>query len=385
MEIKYKILGLLCLLWIGACGNEEDNPQANLPILIIDDIKVQEGDEDTKVVLTLKVSGQNKAGISLQYSTFDGTAKSGINYVAVSNTSLTLAANETQKNIEISLKGNNETNSQKEFYVLFSGISNATLQRDKITITVLDDDYSIPNGYTSPTTRAGYTLTWADEFQSTTLGSHWAHETGASGWGNNELQYYRAENTSILDNEYLLIEAKKESYQGAEYTSSRLITKGKKFFKYGRIDIRALLPKGQGIWPALWMLGENISTVSWPACGEIDIMEIVGNAPNKLHGTAHWDNNGQYASYGGNTTLSSGDFSTQFHVFSIAWNSQKIIWYLDDVQYHEIDITPTDLNEFQKDFFFIFNVAVGGNWPGSPNASTVFPQQMMVDYIRVFQ
>ncbi|HPH46598.1 MAG TPA: glycoside hydrolase family 16 protein, partial [Chryseolinea sp.] len=210
---------------------------------------------------------------------------------------------------------------------------------------------------------------------------------GSGGWGNNELQYYTNANT-IMQDGYLTIKAKKETMGGYNYTSSRIITKGKQEFKYGRIDIRAILPKGQGIWPALWMLGSNISTVGWPKCGEIDIMEMIGggaNRDNRVYGTVHWDNAGAYASYGGNKTLSEGIFADKFHVFSIVWNEEEIIWYLDDVQYHVISLEPAELSEFKSDYFVIFNVAVGGNWPGAPDATLIFPQRMIVDYIRVFQ
>jgi beta-glucanase (GH16 family) len=146
------------------------------------------------------------------------------------------------------------------------------------------------------------------------------------------------------------------------------------------------LPKGQGIWPALWMLGKNINAVGWPKCGEVDIMEMVGGAgkDNVLYGTAHWDNNNSHASYGGNTKLATGIFNDEFHVFSIVWDAKKIIWYLDGVQFHVIDTTPEGLSEFQEEFFLIFNVAVGGQWPGSPDGTTILPQQMIVDYVRVF-
>jgi beta-glucanase (GH16 family) len=165
-----------------------------------------------------------------------------------------------------------------------------------------------------------------------------------------------------------------------------MITQGKKEFKYGRVDIRAALPKGQGIWPALWMLGKSINTVGWPACGEVDIMEMVGGAgrENTVHATAHWFHTA-YASYTGHTTLSQGTYSDKFHVYSITWNEQFITWYVDDVEYHKIDITPAELSEFREQFFLIFNVAVGGNWPGNPDSSTQFPQHMIVDYVRVFQ
>jgi len=244
------------------------------------------------------------------------------------------------------------------------------------------------DGYSTPESYADYDLVWQDEFDGTSLSGNWSHEigTGSNGWGNNELQYYRSENTSVADG-FLTITAKKESFGGQQYTSSRIITQGNQSFQYGRIDIRAVLPKGQGIWPALWMLGSNFSTEGWPYCGEIDIMELVGGAAtdNTVHGTVHWDNNGSYASYGDSYSLSSGIFSDEFHVFSIIWNATTIKWYVDDELFNTIDITPAELDEFQNDFFFIFNVAVGGNWPGSPDSTTQFPQKMIVDYVRVFQ
>ena len=244
-------------------------------------------------------------------------------------------------------------------------------------------------GATSPTSYTNMKLVWADEFDGTALNSDfWSFETGngSNGWGNNELQFYRTQNTSIQDG-HLVITAKKEPFGGKEYTSSRIITKSKKEFRYGRVDIRAALPKGQGIWPALWMLGSNFETVSWPACGEIDIMEMIGGGgrENTVYGTVHWQNEGKNAKYEGKTTLSSGTFSDQFAVYSITWDATSIRWFVDNKQYHVIDTTPAELDEFRRNFFFIFNVAVGGNWPGSPNTTTTFPQHLIVDYVRVFQ
>ena len=139
--------------------------------------------------------------------------------------------------------------------------------------------------------------------------------------------------------------------------------------------------------PLLWMLGENIDTVGWPSCGEIDIMELVGgvNSDNEILGTAHWEVNGNRAQAGGKNKLLNGTFAHQFHVFSIIWDDQKIEWYRDDIKFQTLDITPADLSEFHKKFFLIFNVAVGGNLPGSPDATSKFPQYMFVDYVRVFQ
>src|SRR5690606_14042474 len=197
-------------------------------------------------------------------------------------------------------------------------------------------------GYTNPESYTGYTLIWQDEFSGTTLNSdNWTHEigTGSGGWGNNELQYYRSENT-IVDEGYLFITAKKENFSGSNYTSSRIITKAKKEFQYGRIDIRAKLPKGQGIWPALWMLGQNISEVSWPKCGEIDIMEMVGGSGREktVHGTLHWDNNGSHACTCDKPgySLASGIFADKFHVFTLTWDETEIKWYVDDVLFNTI-------------------------------------------------
>jgi len=254
-----------------------------------------------------------------------------------------------------------------------------------LSVTLQVKELPIPTaGYTSPMIYSGMTLVWQDEFTGDHLNtSDWNYETGPF---NNELQYYKQGNTTVQDG-YLIIKAKVEKAEGKIYTSSRLTTENKKSFQYGRVDIRALAPKGQGLFPALWMLGSSFSVVSWPKCGEIDIMETIGGGgrDSVVYGTAHWDSLG-HVSYGGHKGLNNGQLlGDQFHVYSIVWTPTTIKWYLDNGQYHIIDITPVGLNEFKKKFFFIFNVAVGGEWAGAPNASTVFPQRMVVDYVRVFQ
>jgi len=254
-----------------------------------------------------------------------------------------------------------------------------------ISIIVQVNELPIPTtGYTTPLTYPGMTLVWNDEFTGNHLNtSYWNYEIGPF---NNELQYYKQENTTVQDG-YLIIKAKVEKVEGKIYTSSRLTTENKKSFLYGRVDIRALAPKGQGLFPALWMLGSSFSTVSWPKCGEIDIMETIGGGgrDSVVYGTAHWDSTG-HVSYGGHRGLYNGQLlGDQFHVYSIVWTPTEIKWYMDNVRYHVIDITPIGLTEFKKKFFFIFNVAVGGEWAGSPDNTTVFPQRMVVDYIRVFQ
>jgi beta-glucanase (GH16 family) len=231
-----------------------------------------------------------------------------------------------------------------------------------------------------------WTLVWSDEFSSSTINTaNWTFDigTGSSGWGNNELEYYtsRSQNARI-ENGNLIIQALKESYGGMSYTSARLKTQGLKSWTYGKVEARIKIPTGQGIWPAFWMLGNNISSVSWPACGEIDIMEHI-NTESVIHGTMHWDYNG-YANYG--TTSPSLDFS-QYHVYTIEWNSSAIKWFVDGTQYLEGNIANSinGTDEFHRPFFILLNLAVGGNWPGSPNSSTVFPATMYVDYVRVYQ
>ena len=261
-----------------------------------------------------------------------------------------------------------------------------------------DDGWVIPSftGYESPSTYDGYSLTWSDEFSGTEINDdNWGYDIGGSGWGNNELQYHTNRNAYLKEG-LLVIRAQQEAYRGKNYTSSRLKTQGKQNFKYGRIDVRARLPEGAGIWPALWMLGENITDVGWPKSGEIDIMEMVGgnspqdkhpNGDRTAHGTMHWNNNGLNGSYSPvNTTKSeilSTSLSEEFHVFSIQWDVNGIGWYIDDAQYSYKTINSTQ--PFREEFFFIMNIAVGGDWPESPNSSTVFPQRMVIDYVRVFQ
>lgn len=262
-----------------------------------------------------------------------------------------------------------------------------------ITIEEEDPDpVPLDKGYFTPAEYAGYTLVWQDEFTGNNINSsNWSFEIGDGcpnncGWGNNELEYYRAENAWVAE-DVLTIEARKETYMSRSYTSARMVTRDKQSFRYGRVDIRALLPKGKGMWPALWMLGNDFSTVGWPRCGEIDIMEMVGGDPGdkQCHGTIHWHDGQIHASYSGSYTLPNETFADAYHVFSIIWDATSIKWYMNDLQYHQVSISNPEMSEFHQEFWFIFNVAVGGTWPGNPVASTKFPQQMKVDYIRVFQ
>lgn len=231
---------------------------------------------------------------------------------------------------------------------------------------------------------------WHDEFDTIDT-TKWTFEigTGASGWGNNEKQFYTARSENAYVQEGILhIRARKEDYEGSGYTSARMITKGKFNFTYGTVEARIALPTGKGIWPAFWMLGENIDAVSWPACGEIDIIEAV-NSESIVYGTNHWQFEGSHAEYGNNTNDFHGAKKeldiTQFHTYKLTWDDKLIAMYVDDFKYHEISIENNagGTDAFHKPLFFLLNVAVGGNWPGFEIDDAQFPNEMLVDYIRV--
>ncbi|TDD75579.1 glycoside hydrolase family 16 protein [Flavobacterium caseinilyticum] len=211
-------------------------------------------------------------------------------------------------------------------------------------------------------------------------------DTGA-GWGNNELQSYtnRTENVKV-ENGYLLITAKKESFNGASYTSARLTTKGLFEQAYGRFEARIRVPYGQGIWPAFWLLGANCDEVAWPQCGEIDIMEYRGQEPTTVLGSVHGPGYSGANAITKSYSLLNDRFDTGFHIFGIEWGPDYINYYVDDVLYNQI--TPSNVKGewvFDHPFYIIINLAVGGNFVGAPNSETVFPQTMLVDYVRVYK
>ncbi len=236
--------------------------------------------------------------------------------------------------------------------------------------------------------RARWQLVWHDEFDGTALDAgKWVRETGGGGWGNAELEFYtdRTENARVAGGN-LIIEARRETFGNRDYTSARLKTQGLGAWRYGRMEARIQIPRGQGLWPAFWMLGDNCVTVAWPACGEIDIMENIGKEPRRVHGTVHGP--GYSGAQGVTSTYerSAGAFADTFHVFAVEWDPGAIRWYVDDTLYKTV--TPNDLPGpwvYDHPFFIILNVAVGGSWPGNPDTTTVFPQTMRVDYVRVYR
>ena len=239
----------------------------------------------------------------------------------------------------------------------------------------------------TPVERERWALVWSDEFDGETINpENWTYDIGASGWGNNEWQNYtdREENARIEDG-MLVIEARAEEYKASDYTSARLKTQLLQSWTYGRVEARMKLPTGQGIWPAFWMLGNDITSVGWPNCGEIDIMENIGD-PNTVYGTLHGPGYAGSDGIGTSYYSSEKSFADEFHIYAVEWQPGSISWYVDDVLYNTI--TDTDVPGdwvYDHDFFIILNLAVGGLWPGYPDETTVFPQQLLVDYVRVYR
>lgn len=242
----------------------------------------------------------------------------------------------------------------------------------------------------------GWNLVWSDEFNGPNIDfTKWEHEVNGEGGGNNELQYYTNRDVnSFIDDGKLVIKALKETYTGPDgtraYTSARLRTKYKGDWKYGRFEISTKLPIGQGLWPAIWMLPTDWVYGGWAASGEIDIMELLGQDPVRVYGTLHygggWPNNTQS---GNSYVLTSGSFTSTFHVFTLEWEQNKFRWYVDGILYQTQSSWYSANGDypapFDRRFHLLLNVAVGGNWPGNPDNTTTFPQSMIVDYVRVYK
>lgn len=397
----------LFILLLQGCfkeGEITELPDYNAPQISFSSgsISIPEGNKDTTIQLGIQLKGENRTQVMVKYQVNGLTATAGSDYEAITEGKIFIKPGEFTVFIPIKIFGDAVKETDEKIDIVLIQALNATLsETTRITITLVNDDFSLidkinipKTGYISPDAYVGFTKVWEEGFQGTNLNSAvWNYELGDGcpgncNWGNNELQFYQEKNAQLSDG-YLIIEGKKETVGGKNYTSSRLTTQRKKSFKYGRIDIRAAVPEGKGYWPALWMLGDNIPQVPWPACGEIDIMETSGDKINRVVGTAHFGATLAQHRFRTGATFSSGeyDFNTSFNVFSIIWEENKIQWLVNNVPYHQL--TPADFNgqpyPFNQSFFFIINLAIGGNFPGSPDARTFFPRWFVVDYIKVFQ
>jgi beta-glucanase (GH16 family) len=234
-------------------------------------------------------------------------------------------------------------------------------------------------------------LVWSDEFNKNGLpdASRWNYDTGGHGWGNNELQYYtanRKENVRV-ENGHLIIEAHREPWQGKEYTSTRLVTKGKGDWKYGKIEVRAKLPEGLGTWPAIWMLGSN-TPLKWPDDGEVDIMEHVGFDQGRLHASIHCKKYHHSIGTQKTANIMVPDISSAFHVYQVEWNADSVKIGMDDNYYFRFanEKSGYEAWPFDNKLYLLLNLAVGGNWGGQKGVdTTIWPRRMIVDYVRVYQ
>lgn len=391
-KIQYLILALFFL----SCSKK--NPwipiQTGVPSFEIFADTLIEGIDDF-LLLSVHLKNKIETPILIEYETSSASAIAGEDFEHTSG--LMYFSTDTlshKQNILINLIDDEKQEETEIFEIIFRTDTLANFNNERVQIIILDDDDQLTDndfpGYVTPLEYEGWNLFWADEFSGTELNLEDWIQANSGNWFNNELQYYTPNNTEV-GNGVLTITAKPEVMGGHNYTSSRMWTHHKVFFNYGRVDIRAKLPYSQGLWPALWMMGENRDTVGWAQCGEIDIMELRGHTPNTVSSTIHYKN------AGGNNVhptakkyvLESESFDDEFYVFSLIWNEHKVEFFVDDILYNTIfhpnlNYLNND-NPFLKEFYILMNVAVGGNFGGNPDATTIWPQKMEVDYVRVFQ
>lgn len=393
-----KMIPVLFII-VMACSKGSKDPKGDtIPKMSFDDVSINEGtggSANAEIKLTLDHAYSKP--VSVTWSAINGTAKTGEDFAGIAGQTITFQPNETEKTIVVNIVTDDIKEADETFQVKVESPVNVILLRSAAIVTLRNDDTKIGfnnTGFDAPTSYPGYTLAWSDEFNGTSLdAAAWSAESGDGcpglcGWGNNELQYYLAPpNNLFFQDGKMIIEAKAESYGGKNYTSSRIKTQGKKSFKYGRIDIRAILPKGKGIWPAFWMLPQDNVFGGWPRSGEIDIMELVGSEPAKASATVHYGPGPGSIYISRSHTLSGTTFNDAFHVFSFEWQQDQMKFYVDNNLFSTVNKADLGANNypFNEKFYFLINLAVGGNLPGAPDASTLFPQWLILDYIRVYQ
>lgn len=379
-------------------GKGSEPEPVPVPAISIEDVTLFEGNTATTAFeFNVSLDKKTSKDVTVNYTITGGTAKAGEDYIAPATQSITIPAGATQQKLVIQIVGDDIKEGDDAFTIQLQNPVNGTLQKPGAGGTIRNDDTRVAYnnaGYEAPASYPNYTLVWKDDFDGPALNtSIWSHQNGdgcpnVCGWGNNELEYYtdRAENL-FFQNGKLIIEARPENFQGKGYTSSKIITQGKKPVKFGRIDIRAILPKGKGIWPAFWLMPDKSVFGGWPKSGEIDLMEVVGHEPAKTHGTLHFGPGPGSTQITRSWSLPSKTFNDEFHVFSLEWKQDQIQWLVDGQVFSTVNKADLGANNypFNEEFFVIFNLAVGGNWPGNPDANTYFPQWLIVDYIRVYQ
>lgn len=380
-----------------SCTKDGSNPDPAKPTLSVATVSREEGTGGTtSFVFEVTLGSAYSQAVSVQVTTVDGTALAGEDYTALNRSTVTIPSGQTKGSFTVAVVGDEWKEANEDFFLSLSNPVNCVLGSDSYRSTILNDDNRIriddTGNNSSPTSYPGLALAWSDEFNGNSLDlTSWNFDKGDGcpnicGWGNNELEFYTENENLYFQEGKMIIEARMEPRGGKNYTSTRLNSQGKRTFRFGRIDIRAKVPRGRGIWPALWMLGSNITTVGWPRCGEMDIMELLGQEPNKVYSTVHFGP-GPGSIQISRSLTASKPFSDDFHLYSLVWQSDRLRFLVDNQLVSEVNRSDLGSNNypFNEPFYFVMNVAVGGNWPGSPDATTRFPQWMMVDYVRVFQ
>jgi beta-glucanase (GH16 family) len=387
--MRYIATALLFCLFLVACKDDTGPLNVGDPRLVVYNLSFDETNEDRDVIYYVRMMGEITFDVPVDYLSVDGSAIAGVDYEAFSG-QLVFGPGEMIKELPITIKGNELIEDKEEFTIEFSSpVGDFTAA--EVTIEINDDD----DVETEIDVPAGYSLEWHDEFNREAIdASNWTYETGdgtafglPAGWGNDELQIYTnsSDNSMITteSNASVLAITARENGSGG-YTSAKLTTNDLVSVRFGRIDVRAKMPEGQGLWPAVWMLGDNRGIVDWPGCGEIDIVEVLGHEPDLMYATVHYTNGENRNGEIGEELRSTGaSFSEEYHVFTLEWTPEIMAFFVDGQEVHQVAI-QSDMKEFLRSFYLILNVAVGGNWPGDPDGSTVFTQTMYVDYVRVF-
>ncbi|MDR9409123.1 MAG: family 16 glycosylhydrolase [Balneolaceae bacterium] len=385
---EYPYLFLFFLFFIFAGCGEESNKENEIDRFTVQSATFSEGDSNTIAEIRVTLEGSLVSDVTVPFEFEERTASIGDDFNPTGG-ELTFSPDNLEASVPVEIVGDEHFEISESFTLRLT----ANGQPTNFTITINDNDemaeiLSDEDGFYTPEEYPSMSLKWSDEFNGDQLNTgEWTYEVGDGcpdlcQWGNRELQDYTdVDSNSNVENGMLTITARKD---GSDYTSARIKTENKIELQYGRIDVRAKLPKGQGIWPAIWMLGANIDQVGWPMSGEIDIMELVGHEPSIVHGTVHYDDDG-YDSSSSMKGLSEGTYSDQFHVYTLVWEKDEIRWYVDNQWFKTFSTSDVNFYPFNAPFFFIMNIAVGGNWPGPPDQTTEFPQEMVVDYIRVFE
>jgi beta-glucanase (GH16 family) len=383
----------ILFFWFFQCillqGCQNGNDVTATPVVTTDAVSEFRKTVDTDFEFKISIPHASASDVSVDYVTSDGTAVAGIDFIFTSGTAV-IPAGSLSSIVKVKVKGDSL---RRDFQVFHLNVNHP------VNCTIADTDAigKIENrdGLYFPVDSAGYhtsdshlTLVWSDEFNGRSIDeTKWSFDIGNNGWGNHELQYYtnRTQNAFVSSGN-LIIEARKENYYGdfGDFTSARLTTMGKKNFKYGRIEIRAKVPGVEGFMSALWMMGSNVGSVGWPGCGEIAIMQLP-HSENVVYSTLRWGDSPTSVHQAGNNRSLGVVNENPFHVFTASWDANDIAMYVDDSMVFHKATGEGGSPPFDHDFFLIFNLAVGGDWPGPPNATTQFPQRLVIDYVRVFQ